>query len=207
MVIVVRAFAWLQKIGKCMMLPVSVLPSPASCSASEARILVAAGSVSQRDGARRERDLRATCRCIFAIGVAIGLTGNDGVAALGWDGRYAVYARGDGRLRQLARHRDQDDHGHPVDRDGRVRRDHRRASIAAVAFNRFYRLRLPSYLGFFAGKRAVPIITAFAVDRRRRRAEPRLAADRKRDRRTSRTGRCTAGRRWRSRSTASSSAR
>ena len=35
--------------------------------------------------------------------------------------------------------------------------------IAAAAFNRFYRLQLPSYLGFFAGKRSVPIITAFAV--------------------------------------------
>src|SRR4051812_11033036 len=35
--------------------------------------------------------------------------------------------------------------------------------IAAWAFNRFYRLKLPSYLGFFAGKRSVPIITAFAV--------------------------------------------
>ena len=35
--------------------------------------------------------------------------------------------------------------------------------IAAWAFNRFYRIKLPSYLGFFAGKRAVPIITAFAV--------------------------------------------
>jgi len=35
--------------------------------------------------------------------------------------------------------------------------------IAATAFNRFYRIELPSYLGFFAGKRSVPIITAFAV--------------------------------------------
>jgi PTS system glucose-specific IIC component len=35
--------------------------------------------------------------------------------------------------------------------------------IAAIIFNRFYKLHLPSYLGFFAGKRSVPIITAFAV--------------------------------------------
>ena len=35
--------------------------------------------------------------------------------------------------------------------------------IAAAAFNRFYRLQLPSYLGFFAGKRFVPIVTAFAA--------------------------------------------
>ena len=35
--------------------------------------------------------------------------------------------------------------------------------IAASVFNRFYRVQLPTYLGFFAGKRSVPIITAFAV--------------------------------------------
>ena len=30
-------------------------------------------------------------------------------------------------------------------------------------FNRFFRIKLPSYLGFFAGKRFVPIVTAFAA--------------------------------------------
>ena len=30
--------------------------------------------------------------------------------------------------------------------------------IAASMFNRFYRIKLPEYLGFFAGKRFVPII-------------------------------------------------
>jgi PTS system glucose-specific IIC component len=35
--------------------------------------------------------------------------------------------------------------------------------IAARAFNRFYKIQLPSYLAFFAGKRSVPIITAFEV--------------------------------------------
>ena len=35
--------------------------------------------------------------------------------------------------------------------------------IAASVFNRFYKVQLPAYLGFFAGKRSVPIITAFAV--------------------------------------------
>jgi PTS system glucose-specific IIC component len=35
--------------------------------------------------------------------------------------------------------------------------------VAAVLFNRFFRIQLPTYLGFFAGKRFVPIITAFAA--------------------------------------------
>ncbi|NER81177.1 MAG: PTS transporter subunit EIIC, partial [Leptolyngbya sp. SIO1D8] len=35
--------------------------------------------------------------------------------------------------------------------------------IAAYLFNRFFRIKLPQYLGFFAGKRFVPIITAFTA--------------------------------------------
>ncbi len=35
--------------------------------------------------------------------------------------------------------------------------------VAAWAFNRFFKIQLPEYLGFFAGKRAVPIITGFAA--------------------------------------------
>jgi PTS system glucose-specific IIC component len=36
-------------------------------------------------------------------------------------------------------------------------------AIAAALFNRFYKVQLPPYLGFFAGKRSVPILTAFAA--------------------------------------------
>ena len=32
--------------------------------------------------------------------------------------------------------------------------------LAAYMYNRFYEIELPSYLGFFAGKRFVPIVTA-----------------------------------------------
>ncbi|MCZ8487310.1 PTS transporter subunit EIIC [Vibrio lentus] len=35
--------------------------------------------------------------------------------------------------------------------------------VAAWASNRFFRIQLPEYLGFFAGKRAVPIITGFSA--------------------------------------------
>src|SRR5690606_5288922 len=36
-------------------------------------------------------------------------------------------------------------------------------AVAAILFNRYFRLQLPPYLGFFAGKRSVPIMTAFAA--------------------------------------------
>jgi PTS system glucose-specific IIC component len=35
--------------------------------------------------------------------------------------------------------------------------------MAGFLFNRYYRINLPSYLGFFAGKRFVPIVTALAA--------------------------------------------
>lgn len=35
--------------------------------------------------------------------------------------------------------------------------------IAAWLFNRYYRIQLPPYLGFFAGKRFVPIVVSFAA--------------------------------------------
>ena len=35
--------------------------------------------------------------------------------------------------------------------------------LAAALFNRFYRISMPAYLGFFAGKRFVPIVTSFAA--------------------------------------------
>ena len=35
-------------------------------------------------------------------------------------------------------------------------------SIAGWLFNKYFRIQLPPYLGFFAGKRFVPIVTALA---------------------------------------------
>ena len=49
---------------------------------------------------------------LFAIGVAIGLTDNDGVAALAGTVGFVGLPRRDGRLREAARHRNGDDHGH-----------------------------------------------------------------------------------------------
>src|SRR6267142_3063402 len=35
--------------------------------------------------------------------------------------------------------------------------------VAGALFNRYFRIKLPPYLGFFAGKRFVPIVTAFSA--------------------------------------------
>src|SRR6478736_1159203 len=86
-----NAFSVLQKVGKCMMLPVSVLPV--------AGILLGVGSadlswlpemVSQVMAASGSA-IFGNLPLLFAIGVAIGLTENDGVAALASTVGYVVF--------------------------------------------------------------------------------------------------------------------
>src|SRR5262247_3123333 len=77
-----NAFSLLQKIGKCMMLPVSVLPV--------AGILLGVGSANftwlpeglSQVMAASGNAIFGNLPLLFAIGVAIGLANNDGVSAL-----------------------------------------------------------------------------------------------------------------------------
>jgi glucose PTS system EIICB or EIICBA component len=156
------AFSVLQKIGKCMMLPVSVLPV--------AGILLGVGSanlwwlpdtVSQVMAASGSA-IFGTLPLLFAIGVAIGLTDNDGVSALAATVGYGVLLAAMGTFAKLLGLDTTTVMGMPSIETG-VFGGIIVGLIAATAFNRFYRIELPSYLGFFAGKRSVPIITAFAV--------------------------------------------
>src|SRR6185503_7440947 len=156
------AFSLLQKIGKCMMLPVSVLPV--------AGILLGVGSanfswlpevVSQVMAASGSA-IFGNLPLLFAIGVAIGLTENDGVAALAGTVGYVVFLAAMGICAKLHGIETKPIMGIPSIETG-VFGGIIAGLIAAAAFNRFYKIQLPSYLGFFAGKRAVPIITAFAA--------------------------------------------
>jgi glucose PTS system EIICB or EIICBA component len=157
-----NAFSLLQKIGKCMMLPVSVLPV--------AGILLGVGSanfswlpeaVSQVMAASGSA-IFGNLPLLFAIGVAIGLTNNDGVAALAGTVGYVVFIAAMGIFAKRLGVETTTIMGLPSIETG-VFGGIVVGLIAAAAFNRYYRLQLPSYLGFFAGKRSVPIITAFAV--------------------------------------------
>jgi PTS system glucose-specific IIC component len=157
-----NAFSLLQKIGKCMMLPVSVLPV--------AGILLGVGSANFSwlpDGlsqvmAASGSAIFGNLPLIFAIGVAIGLTNNDGVAALAGTVGYVVFLAALGLFAKLLGIETKPIMGIDSIETG-VFGGILAGLIAAAAFNRFYRLQLPSYLGFFAGKRSVPIITAFAA--------------------------------------------
>jgi glucose PTS system EIICB or EIICBA component len=157
-----HAFSLLQKIGKCMMLPVSVLPV--------AGILLGVGSANFSWLPETLSQVMATSGSaifgnlplLFAIGVAIGLTENDGVSALAGTVGYVVFLGALGTFAKLLGIETKPIMGIPSIETG-VFGGILVGLIAAAAFNRFYRLKLPSYLGFFAGKRSVPIITAFAV--------------------------------------------
>ena len=94
--------------------------------------------------------------------MAIGLTENDGVAALAGTVGYFVFLAAMGVCAKLRGIETVSISGIPSIETG-VFGGIISGFIAAWAFNRFFKVKLPSYLGFFAGKRAVPIITAFAV--------------------------------------------
>src|SRR5579883_1407271 len=77
-----KAFGLLQQIGKSLMLPVSVLPVAGILlgvgKSNFTRIPTALSQIMAESGGA----IFANLPIIFAIGVALGLTGNDGVSAL-----------------------------------------------------------------------------------------------------------------------------
>ena len=157
-----NAFSLLQKIGKCMMLPVSVLPvAGILLGVGSANFPWLPGVVSQVMAAAGSA-IFGNLPLLFAIGVAIGLTENDGVAALAGTVGYVVFLAALGICAKLHGIETKPIMGIPSIETG-VFGGIVVGLIAAAAFNRFYKIKLPDYLAFFAGKRAVPIITAFAV--------------------------------------------
>src|SRR6478752_9649990 len=137
-----NAFSVLQKIGKCMMLPVSVLPvAGILLGVGSANFSWLPASVSQVMAASGNA-IFASLPLLFAIGVAIGLTENDGVAALAGTVGYAVYLATLGTCAKLRGIETTDVMGIPTIETG-VFGGIIVGMIAAMAFNRFYKVRLP----------------------------------------------------------------
>ncbi len=142
-------FGSLQKVGKSLMLPVSVLPIAGillGVGAAKFAVLpdVISQLMEQAGGA-----VFGNMALIFAIGVALGFTKNDGVAGLAAVVGYVIMMQ---TIEVLA----------PGTNTG-VLGGIIAGGIAAAMFNRFYKISLPDYLGFFAGKRAVPIMTGLSA--------------------------------------------
>lgn len=162
-----NAFANLQKVGKSLMLPVSVLPVAGillGVGAAKFSWLPAIVSqiMEQAGGA-----IFGNMALIFAIGVALGFTNNDGVAGLAATVGYVILVKTISVVAPLVAGLDPAAANYAelaknVSEVG-VLGGIVAGGIAAYMFNRFYRIQLPDYLGFFAGKRFVPIATGFTA--------------------------------------------
>ena len=158
-----NAFANLQKVGKSLMLPVSVLPI--------AGILLGVGSanfswlpaVVSHVMAEAGGSVFANMPLIFAIGVALGFTNNDGVSALAAVVAYGIMVKTMAVVAPLVLHLPAEEIAAKHRADTGVLGGIISGAIAAYMFNRFFRIQLPEYLGFFAGKRFVPIISGLAA--------------------------------------------
>jgi len=157
-----QGFAFLQKIGKSLMLPVAILPA--------AGILLGVGSakfaifpdVVNSMMAAAGGAIFGNLALLFAIGVALGLAKNDGVSALSAAVGYAVMVATMGVTAGLLGLETRSVIG--IDSiDTGVFGGILVGGLAAFLFNKYYRISLPSYLGFFAGKRFVPIATSFGA--------------------------------------------
>ncbi len=147
-------FANAQKIGKATMLPVSVLPL--------AGILLGVGAanfswlpdVVSQVMAQAGGSVFGQMALLFAVGIALGFTNNDGVAGLAALVGYGIMTATLGVMAPIM----------GVEKiDTGVLGGILVGGVAAWAFTRFYRIQLPDYLGFFAGKRFIPLATGFCA--------------------------------------------
>ena len=135
-------FGKLQKLGKAMMLPVAVLPA--------AGLLLRLGQpdvfnipfMAKAGGAVFDN-----LALIFAIGIAVGLShDNGGAAGLSGAIGYFVLVNGLSTINP--------------DLNMSVLAGIITGVIAGGLYNKYYNIKLPEFLGFFGGRRFVPIVTA-----------------------------------------------
>lgn len=175
-----KLFGVLQKVGRALMLPVAILPA--------AGILLGVGNALQQEvfinkapvfgnewvqfiAAIMEQAggiVFSNLALLFAVGVAIGLANGDGVAGIAAIIGFLVMNVTMSEiligLGQLPPDINADPAfatvlGIPTLQTG-VFGGIIIGIIAAYMYNKYYNIELPQYLGFFAGKRFVPIITA-----------------------------------------------
>ncbi len=174
-----NAFGTLQKVGKALMTPVALLPA--------AGILLAFGtSFAQDDFVDRvpffgtpwmQTLLEVMAEAggvvfdnlplLFAVGVAIGLAKGDGVAGLAAIIGYLIMNVVMGVLGGVTSDMTSEPAyamvlGIPTLQTG-VFGGIIVGILAASLYNRYFNIELPQFLGFFAGKRFVPIVTAFSA--------------------------------------------
>jgi PTS system glucose-specific IIC component len=165
-----NASGFLQKVGKSLMLPVAILPV--------AGILLGVGSsnlswippVVSHLMASGGNIIFANLAMIFAIGVALGFTDNDGTSALSAVVGYLVMIATMSIMALQVLGMDPSPEARELQNvlgnatiDTGVFGGIIIGGLSAAMFNKFYRIELPPYLAFFAGKRFVPIVTGISA--------------------------------------------
>lgn len=136
-----KFFGALQKIGKALMLPIAVLPVAALLLRFGQADLLNIEAVAKAGGA-----IFDNLPLIFAIGVAIGISKDkSGAAALSGAVGYLVIQATYNTIN--------------ADINMGVLSGIIAGYLAGAFYNRFHKIQLPKWLGFFGGKRFVPIIT------------------------------------------------
>ncbi|KIG01394.1 PTS system, glucose-specific IIBC subunit [Burkholderia sp. MR1] len=155
-----NAFGVVQKVGKSLMLPVAVLPVAGlllGLGATDFHGYVPAIVLALMKNAGDV--IFGNLPLIFAIGVALGFTENDGVSGIAATIGYLVMTATLGVIAKVEGVEPDMIMGIPSIQTG-VFGGILAGGLAAWMFNRYYKITLPPYLGFFAGKRFVPIVTA-----------------------------------------------
>ncbi|WP_100406349.1 glucose-specific PTS transporter subunit IIBC [Bacillus solitudinis] len=174
-----QSFGILQRVGKALMLPVALLPAAgillafgdalqnpditATIPALEASWVVMLASIMQSAG----DIVFANLPLLFAVGVAIGLSDGDGVAGLAAIIGYLIMNITMGVTGGITADMVNPENpnfqmvlGIPTLGTG-VFGGVLAGLLGSYMYKKFFNIELPSYLGFFAGKRFVPIATAF----------------------------------------------
>ncbi|CAL4321776.1 PTS glucose transporter subunit IIBC [Buchnera aphidicola] len=157
-------FSNLQKLGKSLMLPVSVLPISG--------ILLGIGSAHFRIIPEIVSHIMASAGgsvfnnipLIFAIGIALGFTNNDGIAALAAVICHEIMIQTTSIIIPIVLlHTKIIVHSNENFCDIGVLGGIISGIITAILFNKFSRISLPEYLGFFSGKRFIPMISGLSA--------------------------------------------
>ncbi len=151
----------LQRIGKSLMMPIAVLPAAALMlrfgeliqASVPTGIIHTVGFVMMKGGGAIFDNLPL----IFAIGVAIGFAADAGVAGLAAVVGYLVMTKTIEAVHPGV------NPGDPSTVNMGVLGGLVIGLVSASLYNKYHRTRLPRALGFFGGKRLVPILTSFSA--------------------------------------------
>lgn len=149
-----KAFGVLQRVGRALMLPVALLPA--------AGLLLGLGHENVLNIPLMEQAggiIFTNLPLLFAIGVATGLAGGEGTAGVAAVVGYLIMNTTMGILAQDQGLETVQVLGIDTIQMG-VFGGIIMGIVAAALYNRFHDIQLPPYLGFFGGRRFVPIITA-----------------------------------------------